>query len=132
MIQNLYDRVAGDDLDTGDEIEAYEHAPKENSIYYAQPPQKTFRKDSQDDVQEISASKGNNIGNTKSACLVEPPIHIAMKPNRITSHSPVDINEDKVVMRITPRPPVRKRPKSTPVLDHVSNQLSQMMENKMR
>ena len=43
-----------------------------------------------------------------------------------------DVEEEKVVMRITPRPPVRKRPKSTPVLDHVSNQLSQMMEDKMR
>ena len=42
------------------------------------------------------------------------------------------MEEEKVVMRIAPRPPIRKRPKSTPVLDHVSNQLSQMMEDKMR
>ena len=51
---------------------------------------------------------------------------------RENSYLPEDVEEEKVVMRITPRPPVRKRPKSTPVLDHVSNQLSQMMEDKMR
>ena len=51
---------------------------------------------------------------------------------RENSYSPEDVEEEKVVMRITPRPPMRKRPKSTPVLDHVTNQLSQMMEDKMR
>ena len=52
--------------------------------------------------------------------------------HREDSYSPEDVEEEKVVMRITPRPPMRKRPKSTPVLDHVTNQLSQMMEDKMR
>ena len=124
--------MAGDDVDTGDEIEAFEHSAKENSIYYAHPQQKIFHRDSKDDFRDASTSKENNIGNTNNACLPEPPMHNSTKLNRITAHSPVDVNEDKVVMRITPRPPVRKRPKSTPVLDHVSNQLSQMMENKMR
>ena len=82
-------------------------------------------------MEDESTSKGSNQAKTNRTCMVQSSNQM-QKPNRIMTHSPVEINEEKVVMRITPKPPVRKRPKSTPVLDHVSNQLSQMMEDKMR
>ena len=70
--------------------------------------------------------KNDNVRKEKSRDNLNQADH------REDSYSPEDVEEEKVVMRITPRPPMRKRPKSTPVLDHVTNQLSQMMEDKMR
>ena len=128
FFQNLYDRVAGDDIDTGDELECY---PKEFNTHHPHSPNTPYYKDIKPNPRDVSTSKETKIGKSHNGHRIESPIPVP-RSNKISSHSPVDVNEEKVVMRITPRPPIRKRPKSTPVLDQVSTQLSQMMEDKMR
>ena len=132
----MYDRVAGDDIDTGDEIEAFEKSNQENNsinIYYEHPQhKKSLRVTTDDSTQDMLLIQESNKGKKKTIHVDESSAHKAKIDHRTNSYSPDDVEEEKVVMRITPRPPIRKRPKSTPVLDHVSNQLSQMMEDKMR
>ena len=136
IFQNLYDRVAGDDIDTGDELEAFEHSNKEKNtinIYYEPPLLKQSQRIANDDISKEHLITHNNIKpKTSNNRKDEPRVNLAQADHRENSYSPEDVEEEKVVMRITPRPPMRKRPKSTPVLDHVTNQLSQMMEDKMR
>ena len=137
LFQNLYDRVAGDDIDTGDEIEAFDKSNKEDNsinIYYEHPQHKrTLRVIADDNNQDALHTHEIYNSKTKNLLVEEASVHKTKIDHRTNSYSPNDeVEEEKVVMRITPRPPIRKRPKSTPVLDHVSNQLSQMMEDKMR
>ena len=127
--QNLYDRVAGDD--TGDEIESPECYPKEFTPHHPHSPTTQFYKNSKHNLRDVSNSHENKTGKSHNGHRIESPIPVP-RSKKISSPLPVDVNEEKVVMRIAPRPPIRNRPKSTPVLDHVSNQLSQMMEDKMR
>ena len=128
----MYDRVAGDDFDTGDEIDAFESSTQETIIHIERSQNNSSYNESGDDMRDVlPSSKGPRKSNTNIENGVDSPAQV-LSPRRIAISSPTDADEDKVVMRITPRPPVRKRPKSTPVLDHVSSQLSQMMEDKIR
>ena len=136
LFQNLYDRVAGDDIDTGDELEAFEHSNKEKNsinVYYEPPHLKKPQRIANDDTSKEHLITHSNIKPKNSDVRKEESRdNLTQADHRENSYSTEDVEEEKVVMRITPRPPMRKRPKSTPVLDHVTNQLSQMMEDKMR
>ena len=129
IFQNLYDRVAGDDIDTGDEIEALECCPQELNSQHSL--NSTANKSSEENLRDGKTFRDIKIEKSNEGHRIKSPIPVA-RPNRTPLDSPIEVEEEKVVMRIAPRPPIRKRPKSTPVLDHVSNQLSQMMEDKMR
>ena len=132
----MYDRVAGDDIDTGDELESLEHSKKEkNSINIYHDPsqaQKSLRGSNDDNTKDVLITHNYNKVKNNNVYKDDTQAKMNTMDRRENSYLPEDVEEEKVVMRITPRPPVRKRPKSTPVLDHVSNQLSQMMEDKMR
>ena len=131
----MYDRVAGDDIDTGDEIESFENSKKENNsmnIYHDPSQNQKSQRVSNDTTTEVSITHNYNKVKNNNGCNDDTKVKMNTMDHRENSFILEDVEEEKVVMRITPRPPVRKRPKSTPVLDHVSNQLSQMMEDKMR
>ena len=116
----MYDRVAGDDFDTGDEIDAFEPSTQETIIHIERSQNNSSYNESGDAIRDVlPSSKGPRKSSTNIENRVDSPAQV-LSPRRIAISSPTDADEDKVVMRITPRPPVRKRPKSTPVLDHVS------------
>ena len=131
----MYDRVAGDDVDTGDEIDDPECYVKDHSkpfkTIYSPSPTNLSVEGSKHNIRDDTWSNDTRNGNSHNSPRPESPIPFP-RSTKISSQSLVDGDEEKVVMRVTPKPPARRRPKSTPVFDHVSNQLSQMMEEKMR
>ena len=145
QFQNLYDRVAGDDAETGDDeidlpvvfrSKKSSQTSKPNSIIQELPSNSIASSKASSDRSSRDTTrqhKNDRDRQTINGLRVESPVPLPRSTKMLSQTSQIDGgSEEKVIMRITPKPPVRKRPKSTPVFDHVANQLSQMMEEKMR
>ena len=85
IFQNLYDRVAGDDIDTGDEIEALECYPKEFNTHHPHSPITSFYKDPKPNLRNVSTSKETHIGKSHNGHRIESPIPVP-RSNKISSH----------------------------------------------